>query len=393
MRGNSIANFATALIFCLAIFFPLIGKVFPSLHLEPEIKEMRRLAVLPTFSLEHISTFPARYESFFNDHFVFRNLLIRLNKLFKLHLFNVSGSPKVLVGKKGWLYYTGDRVIDDYRGINYFSTNDLQQWKAVLEKKQDWLASQGIDYLFLVAPNKASVYPEYLPDGILQVKNEAPLDQLVMYLERHSKVNILDLRGPLIKQKANGLLFHRTDTHWTSVGAFWGYEKLVGHIAKIFPQVTPITLDDLNKDMQLRKGGDLALMLGLQGELKEEVPRLCLLNPKAKRAGKASGPREPFVMETPEKKLPRAVMFRDSFTTALVPYLSENFSHIKYIWKRWDRKTPIEQIVKETKPDIVIEESVERLIKNMGSVTIGPEINSFPTCPLSTSRKNQGPSK
>ena len=37
----------------------------------------------------------------------------------------------------------------------------------------------------------------------------------------------------------------------------------------------------------------------------------------------------------------RTVMFRDSFTMGLVPYLSEDFSRISYVWtEQFEEKTP-----------------------------------------------------
>jgi hypothetical protein len=374
MRGNSKANLVAAVIFCLVLFLPLLGKEVPSINFDPEIEELRNLNEPPSFSLKDVANFSNQYESFFNDHFGFRNWLIQLNNRFRLNIFGVSGSPKVLAGKDGWLYYTGNQVIDDYRGVNKFTNEDLKQWQTVIEKKQRWLASQGIEYLFLVAPNKASIYPEYLPDGIVRVGNSGPLDQLVAHLNQYSTVKILDLRETLRTQKKEGLLFFRTDTHWSFLGAFFAYEQIASQLVSNFPQVKKISRDELNIDIQLRNGGDLATMLGMQRTLKEEVSQISLLNTRSTKIMEVS---DSFIMETPDQQLPRAVMFRDSFTTALVPYLSENFSHIKYIWKRWNNATPMEQIILETQPDIVIEEVVERYVKGMTDVTISPQIESF----------------
>ena len=51
-------------------------------------------------------------------------------------------------------------------------------------------------------------------------------------------------------------------------------------------------------------------------------------------------------------------MFRDSFGNALIPYLSENFSRILYVWNRDvdPRVVAIEQ------PDVVIQEVVGRFL-------------------------------
>jgi hypothetical protein len=65
-----------------------------------------------------------------------------------------------------------------------------------------------------------------------------------------------------------------------------------------------------------------------------------------------------------DSSLPRAVVFRDSFFGGVAPYFAEHFKYSWYYWQYWDSQTPIEEILTITKTDIVIEEIVERFIKN-----------------------------
>jgi hypothetical protein len=69
----------------------------------------------------------------------------------------------------------------------------------------------------------------------------------------------------------------------------------------------------------------------------------------------------PFAMENPDAQL-RAVVFRDSFATALVPFLAEDFSRIAFYWPRPRKhQLPLDPALIETeKPDIFIDEWVER---------------------------------
>jgi len=63
-----------------------------------------------------------------------------------------------------------------------------------------------------------------------------------------------------------------------------------------------------------------------------------------------------IVTEIPGSTLPRAVMFRDSFTSWLAPFLSEHFSRIVYIWQNdFDASAVLAE-----KPDVVIHEIVGR---------------------------------
>ena len=55
---------------------------------------------------------------------------------------------------------------------------------------------------------------------------------------------------------------------------------------------------------------------------------------------------------------PRAVIFRDSFANALIPYLSENFSRVLYVWAR----DLVPRIVEREEPDVVIQQIAGRLL-------------------------------
>ena len=53
---------------------------------------------------------------------------------------------------------------------------------------------------------------------------------------------------------------------------------------------------------------------------------------------------------------PRAVIFRDSFGSAMIPYLSEHFSRAVYVW----RNDFDPSLVEAERPDVVIQEWVGR---------------------------------
>ena len=62
----------------------------------------------------------------------------------------------------------------------------------------------------------------------------------------------------------------------------------------------------------------------------------------------------------PGSPLPRAVVFRDSFTTALVPFLAEHFSRTVFLWQ----KDFIPEQVVEEGADVVIYEIASRHLYN-----------------------------
>ena len=75
-------------------------------------------------------------------------------------------------------------------------------------------------------------------------------------------------------------------------------------------------------------------------------------------AGKLPARGDDILYEHPDDRLPRAVMFRDSFATWLIPLFSENFSRILFSWQY----TFDHDLVERERPDIVIQEMVERAL-------------------------------
>jgi hypothetical protein len=56
--------------------------------------------------------------------------------------------------------------------------------------------------------------------------------------------------------------------------------------------------------------------------------------------------------------MPRAVVFRDSFSNALVPFLSEHFERVVWVWDR----DVLPEVVLREQPDLVIQEVVGRFL-------------------------------
>jgi alginate O-acetyltransferase complex protein AlgJ len=135
-------------------------------------KEKRVLAPFPK-EPRNFSSFlklTKNFESYYNDHFGFREVLIDRYQREMRKRFGQSGVPKVIGGKEGWYFYAGDDLLKDFRGLTPLKGQQLDAWIMDFVRKRDWLAEQGIRYLFVVVPNKQTIYPEYLPDFVRKAK-------------------------------------------------------------------------------------------------------------------------------------------------------------------------------------------------------------------------------
>lgn len=339
---------------------------FFGLDRAPAPNEKRELAKFPTFepSAPGVKKFFVGLETYYNDHFGFRNRLIRWNNRWKKNWFKDTSFADVINGKEGWYFFTGGRMIEHYRGTLLFSQDDLLAWENLLEGRRDWLAQRGIKYLFVVPPNKQSVYSEYLPDWLKRVGSTTKLDQFVQHMKANTTLEIVDLRQPLIDGKDKGRLFMYTDSHWNMLGGFVAYQTVVKHLQVMFPDIQPLALEQFEQRFEDRPGGDLAAMLGQEATMIEKdditlVPKAgvpsfethSLTNMFNKKWARFA---EPVLTKNPNATR-KAIIFRDSFTGCLLPFLGCHFKESYFIWQyNWTK-----DFIEKQKPDVVMDIMLE----------------------------------
>jgi alginate O-acetyltransferase complex protein AlgJ len=116
--------------------------------------------------------------------------------------------------------------------------------------------------------------------------------------------------------------------------------------------------------------GDLAQMLGLQRQFREtDIAPLGKISATpgsrcAKRDATADAPNvETYVYRCPNAPRFAALVYRDSMAIPLIPMLAENFSRTTFV-----TSTQIDpELVERLRPDIVIEELVERTLPGLAA--------------------------
>ena len=219
------------------LFLPGLLSLLPFNTASRFIDENRRLTSFPEiqWSQKAIVQFPRGFEQYFNDHFQLRDYLILGYNWLKIKIWKRSSNKKVLLGADGWLFLSGDRVLEDFVSVNQFSVDQLEARRKVLEAKRDWLAKRGIRYLFVIPPNKQSVYSEFMPKAYQRLKGESRLDQFLSYMQEQSDVDILDLRKPLRKAKGDHQVYFRLDSHWNELGGLIASREIFRAVNRTFP--------------------------------------------------------------------------------------------------------------------------------------------------------------
>ena len=327
--------------------------------------ENRTLAPWPAPAAN--GTFTAGFERAFADRFGARNALLRLHNRILVRVFGVSPAPNVLIGRDGWLFFKGEegRSFDRYyRGALPMPDAELRRIVDELRRRRQFLASLGIAYVVTIAPDKATIYPEQLPAWATRTRERAPLDRLTDMIRADATVDYVDLRAPLVAAKTHARVYYATDSHWNYLGASVAYRAIMHAVRDaLAPRavpIAPVVLPPYVPGVDVYHG-DLARMTGDIAHFPEPdyAPLGKILASPDARCGKRSDAgQEPGVewYACDRPGLPRAVVYRDSMAIPLIPMLSEDFSRVAYVSSH--RIDPA--FIASEKPDVVIEEMVER---------------------------------
>jgi hypothetical protein len=351
-------NLLPIILFVIFLFFPLVALLL-GLNSGIVMDENRQLAAKPKIGL--YKEFPMLFTNYFNDHFGLRKWLITSDRMMRYKLFNVSPNKAITIGKENWLFYTPDVNYIDSVNAQPFSQGDLSQIKNNLLNIQNNFKEKGIKFYFLAAPNKQSVYPEFLPDYMIKVGSKSRLDQLTEYFAGSNDVAFISPKNELLQMKSKNAVYLKYDTHWNEMGAFVAYQKLFQRISQDNESIQAKKISDFVKSTKEAPNNDLAVQMGVEGNFKEKEPGLANKNEKAKivfeDCPKIYTGCPLTIRETSDSTLPKLVMFRDSFAASLIPFISEHFKRSYYFWGSIPYSMTI---VEKEKPEIVVMEITER---------------------------------
>ena len=294
--------------------FPFVGM---SVAASNETTENKELARFPR--LRSDGTWNVRYLSqlgdYFEDHFAFRQELVAANALIRGRLLGVSASDQVLVGKDGWLYYTG--TLDDYLGRNQMSEKGLANAVHNIGLMQQYVEDRGSRFLITIAPNKNSVYDSYMPSNYLRSgeNNHTRLTPLL----KQAGIHYADLYE--IFEESDECLYLQGDSHWNNKGALLVCRKLLDGLDREYD-------GSAYDSWEVRKEhtGDLAEMLYSVAAKPEDnvyydrIPIYAYVND-------VEDTEEDWIETINPNGQGRLLMFRDSFGNSMLPILANEFEY------------------------------------------------------------------
>ncbi len=142
-------------------------------------------------------------------------------------------------GKGDWLF-PGNRIDNTVAKVKLAylpKEEDIWRFEELFSKTASTCSKYGATCVFILGPNKTSIYQEFLPAELVP----SPRKYISFFLDRLKTIPgliIYDPTNDLIEAKmTEGLLYHRTDTHWNDRGAFVAYSRTLKLLGLPTPKV------------------------------------------------------------------------------------------------------------------------------------------------------------
>lgn len=298
----------------------------------------------------------------------------------------ISTDPKqVIVGRNRWLYlgdqYEQTLTVDRLPP----SEADLALIRQISGASKAWdgyFRSKGVKlFRVMVAPNKGSIYPEYVPRWALP---PSPSGSDALFAAVDPQIYI-DLRPPLLAaRKAQPTpLYYSTDTHWNYLGAALAFRAFGQQAGRSAPELKwpADTVYGLAR-VDPRGPGDLGRFLRIESGFEDFEPITNMFavpvkttqhdldtNRLVNQGGNppVDSPKTPLLVRNPDALNKAKVLWlRDSFGSSLAPLMAHTFSDVVQL--HWGEAINpgghLLRLIDEWKPDYVFFTVVERGTRN-----------------------------
>jgi len=255
-REIGVTEVSKAKKFFLSIFFLFVIGVYPCVQFvySSPLKEIRPAATAQKAFKQ--------YETDIEDTSLLRAVLLTPAQEFLTKCFR-AGNEKVIVGKDGWLFYSGD--FDYLANPGFMQAGRMHKRDlagahpdavAAIKKFADDLKARDIRLILIPAPGKPLVYGDKLGAGENRKGNKS-FDEFRRQVESFG-VTVLDFTDDFIAMRKDGVdSYLKTDTHWTPAAMQFAAKKTAAAIGDAEPG------SEVGTKAAITGRGDIANMLKL----------------------------------------------------------------------------------------------------------------------------------
>lgn len=153
--------------FFYLVFFQGKTHLFPMWRMDGVVEEVKKPKL--TFDDFYHNRYQSDLEEYVRNNFGFREFMIRLHNQYIWDFYKKTYSDEVAIGKDNWLYFNFN--VNEYYGKEMYrwvskedAVEKFSREMRILNKLRNVLKTYDIDFMVFTSPDKADLYPQYLPD-------------------------------------------------------------------------------------------------------------------------------------------------------------------------------------------------------------------------------------
>lgn len=164
-------------------------------------------------------SFQKKYDNYLEHHIGFRPILFRMNNQIVYTFFDEITNAGVVKGKDDYLFEPW--YIDTYYGKDFLQEEKIDKEIHKLINIDSVLKSKNVHLIVVLAPGKADVFPEKIPDHMFEDTNQYTNYKVYSKKLRQSGIALFDVNSWFIQMKPTfeRNLFTKSGTHWSQDAA------------------------------------------------------------------------------------------------------------------------------------------------------------------------------
>lgn len=353
-------------IYVVIIFLVVLIPVFTMNRKENQISIIDNdyLPELPAW--EDNSLFFEELDNYVDKRIGFREKAIYLYETGVAQIFNKLEHPSYMFGKEGHIMGSVQYYLDDYQHLNTGESYEVvEAFAGYLSRVNTYLSQNNIEFLYFLAPDKKTIYYDYYPDYVNVYWGASKTDLLLSALDKNEIPYIYPKERFLQEREFQQIYNLKYDVfHWNDLGNFIGNQMIDEQLRSAVEGIEPLSREQYNltyecEDMLTQscyyiyedvpvyylKSEEGILDVSEQDEyLKENVTNLF----------------EHYVNEN-KKDAPCILIMHDSYFGKSCKFYKHRYSEV--ISVHVENYDNIKELVEHYHPDIVVFETVERIIR------------------------------
>ena len=267
------------------------------------------------------------------------------------NFYPLSVYQDVIVGREGWLFLYGENEIECYTGTNILSEEETRHYINLVNQLQGICQARGKQLYVYIAPNKSSVYSQYMPTVDIAT-NFRRIQQLYQRMQDEATAPFIYPLLEELQASSYHQVYYKYDSHWNHLGGLYGVNALYAAmgVEQTDPAQWIVGTQDADKY-------ELYTYMGMPDSMvtHNDVEATVDYRPEIEVKGLDV---EKMICHTTsnganEKKL---CLIGDSFRVNMMPYISKDFTNCTFVHR--DYMSDVKSDIKNA--DIIVIEAVER---------------------------------